>query len=149
MKKKEIVICDQEEGYVERLGRFFERQDGNLFEVHGFTDAVVLSQFLNEKTVDILLVGKAIVSPVLDPLMENNCRAVLLLSDSPEESDPRVVYRYQSAENLLRQALAVYEETLSPAETEKRLHADIFGVYSPVKRCGKTTLSLLLGQLLA
>lgn len=149
MKKKEIVICDQEESYVERLGRFFERQAGNLFSVHGFTDPAVLSQFLNEKPADILLVGQAMVSPALDPLLENNCRAVLLLSDSPEENDQRVVYRYQSAENLLRRALAVYEETLSPAETEKRLRADIFGVYSPVKRCGKTTFSLFLGQLLA
>lgn len=61
------------------------------------------------------------------------------------------IYKYQSAENIVREIMTNYVALNIPQSRISLKTADtvIRSVYSPVKRCGKTTFALVLGCLLA
>ena len=62
------------------------------------------------------------------------------------------IYKYQSGDDIIREIMAVYCEVpgagaVFPGVPGKKKR--IIGVYSPIGRCGKTSLALAIGQLLA
>lgn len=147
MKKKIFVIWDRDKGYVERFCRYLERCPKPL-EVRGFTSEEALDAFLQTARPEFLLAGEALAGTKLWQRAREVCLIPLLLSEASEQLEAGYVYRYQSAEQILRQALAAYEESVDPEGTAAG-QATVYGVYSPVKRCYKTTFALILGQLLA
>lgn len=150
MKKKTFVICDRDADYVDRFSRYLEQREEHPFAVYSFTEPELLADYLSEARPDILLLDEELASEELWQLAGERCRVRLQLTETPGTGEtPMVVYRYQSAERILRQAMAGYERTMAPSEQAEALRAEIYGVYSPVKRCYKTTFSLILGQLLA
>lgn len=151
MNKKIFVVSDTSREYTERFIRCLEAWEGSRFEIRGFTEKECLSEQLAARPADILLISEAMLGmdPEFRGQLEASSRRMLVLSEqSGGGGEEHFVYRYQPLDRILRQ-IAAYCEEQEPWEEDAALHAEIYGVYSPVKRCYKTTFSLILGQILA
>lgn len=117
-----------------------------------FTSSGVFLEFVKEHRVELLLISE---KAMCDEIQEQKIGQILILSEgvAPEglEKYPSI-YKYQSSNQVIREALACYGEKQQGAvkmlQTGKR-KVEILGVYSPVGRTMKTTFALTLGQILA
>ncbi len=145
MRKKILLICDQDRSYVERFAAYAEKREGLPFQIRFFTDAQSLDIYLEEREADLILAGEG-TQKWREEKKEFSCPVLPLVKERRGETGPSL-YQYQSVEAILRQALAFLER--QQKEKGEKPHSRIFGVYSPIKRCYKTTFSLVLGQILA
>lgn len=71
---------------------------------------------------------------------------------SPELDEYPSVYKYQSSSDVIREVMACYgeERAVAPAVFPiLKKTTEILGIYSPLKRCLKTSFALAMGQILA
>lgn len=148
MEIKVFAVCDREEYFARKLYEYIYEKESETYEMFLFTLRNELDSFLKNRSIDILIIDEELcaedsiegVSHLIKLKKDKNCRK--------DVSDG--VYKYQSRERLLKKIM----ESLADNDTKgpgKRIDKsiNIFGVYSPVKRCFQTTFALTLGQLLS
>lgn len=148
MRKKRIAVCDGEASYACRLMEYANQRRDLLFVVHAFTKSQDLLAFLQETSVDILLLDWEL-APLC--LREVSAGMVILLSEEEyleTEGSYPVIYKFQSCARILQQVLDLYAETAGEGlgAACAREKTQFIGIYSPVGRSGKTTFALALGK---
>lgn len=151
MRKKRLAVCDTDRDYVERFTRYAAKREGNPFEIQAFTDVPRLAEFIRGAGAELFLVGQVLLTEEVRQAVQAGEGILLVLADSPElvPEGCQAVYKYQSSERILRTAAGCMEERGAVAGRCTGYRTRIYGVFSPVKRCYKTTFSLILGQVLA
>lgn len=150
--KKIMAVYDEDPKYAERLSDYVNRKEKGIFQAQAFTSKEHLEEFAKGNEIDVLLAG----NPAGAGEMGNvrSVQTIYLMEDRNLLTDGQGagIYKYQSGDDIIRDVMAVYCENPGVKAVfpgifgkEKR----IIGVYSPVGRCGKTSLSLAIGQLLA
>lgn len=121
------------------------------YEIVVFTEAVALEEYIHAGNVEIILSGD---EEVLQIATQSSVRRVLQLLEEPEmteaENNYCRIFKYQSAAHILKEMTNYCLGNVN-SETNalsKQGGAKILGIYSPVGRCGKTTFSLSLAQVL-
>lgn len=150
--KKIMAVYDEDPFYAERLSDYVNRKEKGIFRAQAFTSKERLQEFAKGHEIDVLLTG--------GPAEEDGSlgiRPAQKIRLTEEENsggggkDPEI-YKYQSGDDIIREVMAVYSETPEiKAEFPGLLNKEkrMIGVYSPVGRCGKTSLALAVGQVLA
>lgn len=150
--KKIMAVYDEDPFYAERLSDYVNRKEKGIFKAQAFTSKERLEEFARGNDIDVLLTG----APVnTEEITELRSVQKIYLTEEPGangvKEEPEI-YKYQSGDDIIREVMAAYCElpgvkAVFPglAAKEKR----IVGVYSPVGRCGKTSLSLAMGQVLS
>lgn len=142
-----IAIYDSEADYALKLAEYFRLKNGLNYSVLVFTDYNSLKNYLSENEIDILLISEEFCMyieelqnvPNLFILTDGNINAALKQYTS--------LYKYQSADRILREVMSCYALSCSKERitVSTSAPAKITGIYSPVKRCGKTSLALAYG----
>ena len=152
MDKNTLAVFDTDEGYVTKLMNFLLESGQMPLNVQAFTKKDSLKAYLKKRKVDILLLPE---DQVDDELEAAGAGEMMVLTEGNGYGTSlgrgkKSVYRYQSSENILREVMCYYAESPS-AVTAGSVDgsADLIGVYSPLHRCLKTTMSICLGQLMA
>lgn len=149
--KKIMAVYDEDPFYAERLSDYVNRKEKGIFAAQAFTSRERLKEFAKEHEIDVLLTGAQETDGISG--MESVQKIYLSEEQKGQEADngPQI-YKYQSGDDIIREVMAVYCEIPEAKaefpglfQKEKR----IIGVYSPVGRCGKTSLALAVGQVLA
>lgn len=142
-----IAIFDSEADYALKLAEYFNLKSGLNYSVSVFTDYNSLKNYLSENNVDILLVSEEFCSYIED---FKNIPGIFILTEGNVDAalqEYASLYKYQSTDCILRDVMSHYA-AYSPCE-KKMIStfspAKITGVYSPVKRCGKTSFALAYG----
>lgn len=121
------------------------------FPARAFTSRKRLEEFARDHGIDVLLTGT--LSEGGFPGLPSVQRILLTEEEvRAGEGGGHGIYKYQSGDDILREVMAAYCETPEGKTDFPGLPASgkrIIGVYSPVGRCGKTSLALAMGQLLA
>ena len=149
--KKVVAMYEQEEAYGKNLAEYVNRKENMPFELQVFSQADKLSDYLQGHTPQLLLLSE---ESSLESYGEMSVKTqdVLYLTEHKEQARDHKenhIYKYQPTDQLLNQLMqriSDHDKRDSPVMQES---CPIYGVYSPVGRCGKTTFSLLLGELLA
>ncbi len=137
MKKQKIGIIDHNEIFAKRLAGFLNKDEGLPFVAVVFTRADALKRYLTEKSLAFLISG-------MEEIIEAEDIPVIRLVEK-KTTDYGMLYRYQKASLIKTDILERYEYLLPEKLTGESL---IYGIYSPIGRCGKTTFALeLLRQL--
>lgn len=147
--KQILAICDPEAAYVYRLLEYMNKKE-LPFEVRAFTDPEKLKSFGGREKAALLLVDER----VLEDWMREVTAKVIVLSEGnvfAEWQEFPSIYKYQSSEAIVREAVCYYgevagAEAVLPAQ---RYRTELIGIYSPVRRTGRTTFALTLGQVLS
>lgn len=147
--EKIMAVWDVDAGYAKRFADVVNQKEKVPFTVVPFTSLENLKEYAKEHVIEILLVsGTALPQQV----KEIGAGTVLALAEgeivSSAGSYPSV-YKYQSADSVIREVMSHYCETPRPALVALGKRAKVIGIYSPVSRCLKTSLALTMGQQLA
>lgn len=150
--KKIMAVYDEDPFYAERLSDYVNRKEKGVFEAQAFTSRECLEEFARSNEVDVLLTGVPKDTDAIGEL--KNTQKIYLTEDRENRNsgDIREIYKYQSGDDIIREVMAVYCEhpdakSVFPGLGNRKKR--IIGVYSPVGRCGKTSLALSIGQILA
>lgn len=140
-----VAIYDSDVDYLHHLSEYLRSRDDFPYDVIVFSDLDSLENYSRE-TIDIL-----ITSHIPEFIKDKQIGDIFYLSDNSTVSHDKYVclFKYQPADILLRK---IMEESHSQPKADILLSKNkcsIIGVYSPINRCGKTTLSLCLGTNLA
>ena len=149
--KKIMAVYDEDPFYAERLSDYINRREDGIFSARAFTSRKRLEEFARDHGIDVLLTGT--LSEGGFPGLPSVQRILLTEEEvRAGEGGGHGIYKYQSGDDILREVMAAYCETPEGKTDFPGLPASgkrIIGVYSPVGRCGKTSLALAMGQLLA
>lgn len=143
METKVLAICDMEKQYALKLMEAFCGKKNFGFQVHAFSAAKDLEIFAARTRIEILLISGKYMSEKINHL---DIGKVILLSDGEiyeEFTDYETIYKYQSAEHIMKEVLCYYAEYAKPVAGMYygKKEFEIYGVYSPIGRCGKTALA--------
>ncbi len=150
--KKIMAVYDEDPFYAERLSDYVNRKEKGIFRAQAFTSRERLEEFAKGNDIDVLLAGTSVGESADSGLQ--SVQKIYLTEEpgSGSEVGETEIYKYQSGDDIIREVMAAYcdlpgVKSVYPGLTarEKRL----VGVYSPVGRCGKTSLALAMGQALA
>lgn len=150
--KKIMAVYDEDPFYAERLSDYVNRKEKGVFAAQAFTSRERLEEFAKDHNIDVLLTGA---SAEETGISEIPSVQKIYLTEEPGNAGNKEmpeIYKYQSGDDIIREVMAAYCEVPEAKaefpglfDKEKR----IIGIYSPVGRCGKTSLALAIGQLLA
>jgi hypothetical protein len=151
VKSTRLWIADPGKSYAEAFMEYVNLKKSHLFQVRICTEKEQISKILAEEEIEILLISAEWYESCRDRL-HREC--VILLSEGSLRKEYKsypVVYKYQSAENILREIMYYYSdlETGEDYFTGQRRDNRVIGVYSPVGGVGKTVFALTLAQILA
>ncbi len=146
--KRVIAVYDVDPFYADRFAKVANQKEAVPFTVIAFTSVERLKRYMEENSVEILLVDAGAREMVKDL----PARQILTLSDGelqPVEGGIASIYKYQSAEGILREVMASYGAAPEESPVAAGVPSTLIGVYSPVNRCLKTSFCLALGQIMA
>ena len=149
--KKIVAMYEQEEAYGKNLAEYVNRRESVPFEMQVFSQADKLSAYLEGHTPQLLLLSE---ESSLENYGEVREKAdeVVYLTGHKEQAQRQMgdyIYKYQPTDQILNQLvqhITSKEQRESPVLQEA---CPIYGIYSPIGRCGKTTFALLLGETLS
>ncbi len=146
MDVKILAVCDVDKHYAKKLMESFCERKNIGFQIHAFSDVKELEHFAQQNQLEILLITGRLMSERIQML---NIGKIILLSDGEiyeEFSDYESIYKYQSAERILKEILCCYAEYAKPSTGILcgKKEFEVYGVYSPIGRCGKSALARAL-----
>lgn len=140
MRMLRIGILDDEKEYVESLSAYLGRYGRGRWMTAAFTDQEVLKSYLKGKKLD--LIAGTNVRELKKLQEEYSGLTFLWLSDRQDIKKKDIsfsfVYRFQSAKVIG----ATIENMVNRAYMSGQKEKTMVAVYSPVGRCGKTTMAL-------
>lgn len=146
MRVVKIGVLDEEEDYVERLAGALNRQGKGCWNVAGFTNREILEDYLKKRNLDVLAVTNQEELFRLQEKYKEIC--FIWLSENggsgriADRAEIRMICRYQSAKAIGKAMREVFKRLGSEETVVKPLTA----VYSPVGRCGKTSLAIEIAK---
>lgn len=129
MRRLVFALFDLQ-GYMEALSEYFGTRNF-LMECRLFTQKDSLAEYLKGHTVDVLLLGQEVKIPELSYL--GNVRNIIVLSEGStvyeeSETDYPLLFKYQSAENILTEIFRVIG---IGEEAEEGKRTQFIGIYRP------------------
>lgn len=148
MNVKIFAICDTEKRYAIKLMEAFCEKKNLGFQVHAFSETEEFQRFAKQTQIEILLISGKIMSETISRL---NIGKIILLSDGEVYeafSDYESIYKYQSAEHIMKEVLCYYAEYARPVTGMYygKQEFEVYGIYSPIGRCGKSALAENLAE---
>lgn len=133
-----IGILDEEMNYVGKLAAYLNRKKKGEWRCSAYTHPDVLYKEMEEVQPDMILSTKEEVVEHIRKHYPNVCCVYLTDREIREPYGTDCVYRYQSAAMIVEEADRILKCEGRYGNTEKTAVA----VYSPVARCGKTSMLL-------
>lgn len=145
--EKILTIYDEDELYCKRLSLYLRQNTKLPFQIYPMSTPERLEEFLKKKSADLLLLSEKNAKSLHFP--PKSGRTLYLTEESPlsKKKKENVIYKYQSADRIMREILLQYGE-LALLESNGQGRADIFMIYSPLGRSGKTALAYEIAQVL-
>ncbi len=141
-----IAIYDHDSEYANCLANYFRIKGCLSGEIVVFTRNTAFLDYIQDHSIDILLINQELLNTVANITLTRNLFVLCEQKNFSCEDVRCFIYKYTSAEDILRQTMAFYEpDELYPAISfQGKQLSNIIGVYSPLNRCGKTSFSLAL-----
>lgn len=145
MKKKVVAIIDREERYARRLTEVFNSKNRLGFQAEMFTGIDTFLEYNRKNTVELLLIGDSLMQKSLESCAD----LVIVISEGTKIAqldEYPVVYKYQSAELIIRKVLEYYAKDGKRPEQLCKDTMVICGVYAPLGHKQKTEYAWKLAK---
>lgn len=151
MKKIQIVFCDSNAIFAERLRDYIAEERRLSCKFDFYTEPERCKEYLKETRVKACIVSEDIEEVFrLDQEVRERAERWFVLCEEREEVSDNSIFRYQSADILLREISDKVGIKGKVAGISSELSGTKYiGVYTPIGRCLQTSFSLVLGQMLA
>lgn len=128
-------VCDEDYHYVVNLMEYVNSDRGSSLTLVAFSSLAAVREYLKNNYLDGVLLGRGFQCE--EELIDEHFGLVLmnLVDDKNSEEG---IYKFQSAREITGQIM----KKLNVSESPEPVKGNVFcGVYSPIGRCGKTTLA--------
>lgn len=143
MKSKNIVICDSESGYADRLAQWLLEKKEMNFQIHVMSDLRLAEKFAKEQEIHILIVDEESeeVRERLNP--DHTIFLYRYAVKSKEQKNVRQIFKYQPADCIFKEILdiCVQEEDPLCFRPTPRGKRQVLAVYPLPESLGKTTFA--------
>lgn len=152
LKKVQIALYDRD-GYMNSLADYLCRRGHNMLETRLFTKLDMLKKSVGEGKIDVLLAGEEVVDEIR--CFKDKVTRIMLLSEGSqvsEKSEFFLLFKYQSAENLVKEVLAQIAEDDKIYCTQKLITkktVEFIGVFAPFGGAGVTDYAFSMAKELA
>lgn len=151
MKKGIFAICDLESSYACNFMDYIKAKKRIQFQIQAFTSLEHLISYLKDNPIEILLISDRMMNKELEKF---DIQKIIMISEGEIVWEPEeypYIYKYQSSERIIEEAMNYYLESETGEGESKILKGpvEIIGIYSPIKRTLKTSFALTMGQILA
>lgn len=149
MKKEVLIIYDADAEYVKAFAEYVNQMSDAAFSVAAFTDFDTMFQYMQERNISVILLPEQLLCA---EILDWNARILLLADENSQDNkyDFEQIWKYQSGDNIIREVTSYYAQSKKTVIQKKTAcsQTKIYGVYSPVHRCGVTSFALALTHLL-
>ena len=148
MKNRIIAVCDREASYAYSLADYMN-QKNSIFFAEAFTSEESLIAYKKDYPIAILLISDKM---NLDLIPTKDVSLIIYLSEQETitaNANEKAIFKYQSASVILKNMMNYYAEREDEPLAMLHRKCKLIGVYSPIKRCQKTSFCLTLGQIMA
>lgn len=148
--KKIIVAMFDREGYTKRLAEYLIRHCNTMLDVRLFTSIESMRKFLRREVVEMLLIGEKDWDSAWEA--ESHVHQLIFLSDGEmvrEGTSQQIIFKYQSAESIVRELLSVIAEDDSIQSSDMKRgigNVEFIGVYSPFGGAGVSTFAYRMAK---
>lgn len=151
MRKKRIVICDSNDTYAMHLQEYLAEQRSLPCPVDFYTDWDKFLLYIQKQPPAVCILSQDWLEDERKLVaVKEKVQQLLVLCEEEADVGENGIYRYQSADNFVRQVckLADLKESRNTANGDG-IKTKLIGIYTPIGRCLQTSFSLVLGQMLA
>lgn len=144
-----LAVCDSETEYAYQLVDYFSNKKGFPFQIQLFTSNKTLKEYSTSHPISVALIAEKDFSEEITDFPIDH---LLILGEDMGnvQKDLKVLYKYQSSEQIIRELLDwIAGEGILGRTTVNSKELKLIGVYSPIGKCLKTSFSFVLGQLLS
>lgn len=144
---KIFAICDLDSHYVKNLMQYINSRQNIPLKLQAFTSPELLKEFAGQNSIELLLISAEAMDEEIAGLPVG--KIVVLTEDGAVDLKGfPAVNRYQASGSLVQEVMQYYGTgNLAVAYAAAKLASTrLIGVYSPVKRCGKTSFAMALGE---
>lgn len=144
---KVFAICDLDRSYVKNLMQYISSHQNIPLKLQAFTSTELLKEYAAGHTVELLLISAEAMDEEIAALPIG--KIVVLTEDGAVDLKGfPSVNRYQASGNLVQEVMQYYSagDLAAAYSAVKLATTQLIGVYSPVKRCGKTTFALAYAE---
>jgi len=142
-----LAVCDSDEKYIDKFVEFVQETKKGLFEIKSFTSIKEVLEYLKENVVDVLLISDG---EEVEEVNQTNIKSTIILSNgNSSKFQYPCINKFQSAENVIREVMEYtigLEKNPSTNPETINKNCNIIGVYSPLNRCYKTSLAIVMGM---
>lgn len=126
-----VCLLDSDSAYQRALMQYLNMRASIPVQLYAFTSAESFYAFRETMVPELLLLGEEYAQ------ISDSCPTCILSRRREYMGSGKVLFRYQNADALVREMLSMIEET-----QKKTVGGGVcYAVYSPVGRCGKSTLA--------
>lgn len=145
MRNGIVAIYDSDIDYLHHLSEYLRLRDDFPYDIIVFSDLDAFNKY-SLKAIDIL-----ITSFIPDFIKDKDIGDIFYLTadDSDTYEDYICLSKYQPADILLRKIMEKAGSYSNRTTAISKEHCRVIGVYSPINRCGKTSLSISIGMKLS
>lgn len=145
-----IVLLDTDTAYSSCLCEYIDSHTSLDYETMTFTKIDVFLDFSLNKQIDILLVNEDLFCSL--PLYKISFLNLFILSETKSDSTIEkdsytfsIFFKYQSMQSLLHKIMSNFSlDRHNYTAFAMNNSSSLIGVYSPIKRCGKTSFAIAL-----
>jgi hypothetical protein len=164
MSRLKLAICDTDLTYLKRLDEYIRNHINLSFDIHSFTDTKILADFAEKEDVKLLLVSDGNYWKLEEEDSLSKFRNILILEEEVRSScvcessamNGRLiehVSKFQPASSIVEAVVdmcASVPDEFSELTLQARIGSSrIIGFYTPLSRCGQTTMAIKMGELLS
>ena len=131
-----FAVCDLDVDYAYHFMEYLSKKKNIPFEVRVFTSAAGFREYVKEHPVELLLISEKAMN---SEIREAKIGQILILSDgvvSKGFEEYPSIYKYQSSNQVIREALEHYGESSRGAGREKEQMGKVICVEGKTGGCG-------------
>ncbi len=145
-----LAVYDEDPVYAARFADVVNGKEKIPFEAVAFSSVEKLDRFAGKYPVELLLLGEGAENGEAERITATQRVILTGTKKVPQEGKYPCVYKFQSVDAILREIMAFCgEQTEACVEISAGKAAKVIGVFSPLGRCRKTSLAIVLGKLMA
>ena len=143
LKKIRVAVCDTDRVYRERLAEYLIRKKSRQIQVYAFSGKRMLMDQLKSQPVDIVLYGTG-----FEPVPSAG-ESLFIRMTEEQSGEEGAIFKYQSAEEILRQMYAYYLRQRQKNLGSSRKAKEIAAIYSPTHCMMQTPFALAMSNTLS
>ena len=148
MNEKNLVICDPEIRYANRLGENISQREELAVKVHICSSFEKLKELSEKKPIHILVLDEAY---AYEERSEVSATQTFVLGEGNVKDlgeAEHAIGKYRCADEIIREIFEVYVEKTKEnmLRNRRKNETRLIAVYSPIHRIGKTRFAMALGR---